>query len=146
MNNTIFYNLNNLPTIVAELKELMKIYRIFAFTGSLGAGKTTLVRSLLQACGVTGVISSPTFTYINIYINASGKKFYHFDLYRITNLQEFIDGGFDEYLNDQNAYVLIEWPEIIMPLLKKNICFISLEYIDEEKRSLYISCHQKGYV
>ncbi len=97
----------------------MPTHHIFAFTGSLGAGKTTLVRSLLQACGVTGVISSPTFTYVNIYTNNHGQKFYHFDLYRITTVQEFIDAGFDEYLNDQQAYVFIEWPEVIMPFFEK---------------------------
>ncbi len=145
MNNTMFYNLNNLPAVVAELKEFMKAHRIFAFIGSLGAGKTTLVRSLLQACGVTGVISSPTFTYVNIY-NVNDKKIYHFDLYRIHTLQEFIDAGFDEYLNDPDAYIFIEWPEVIMPLLKSNICFVSLEYIDEEKRSIYMSCYPRNLI
>jgi tRNA threonylcarbamoyladenosine biosynthesis protein TsaE len=164
MNKTIIYNLNDLPKIVAELKALMQTHRVFAFTGSLGAGKTTLVRSLLQACGVTGVISSPTFTYVNIYSAPSEQeappaahpepveglakteglaqpinKFYHFDLYRIINLQEFIDAGFDEYLNDPHAYVFIEWPEVIMPLLKNNVCFISLEYLAEDQRSITTS-------
>ncbi len=158
MNKTITYNLNDLPAIVGELKALMLTHRIFAFTGSLGAGKTTLVRSLLQACGVTGVISSPTFTYVNIYTSHAGQenqeaayhelvkglekplnKFYHFDLYRITDMQEFIDAGFDEYLNDPQAYVFIEWPEVIMPLLKNNVCFISLEYVAEDQRSMIIS-------
>jgi len=151
MNKTIIYNINDLPAIVAELKELMQTHRIFAFTGSLGAGKTTLVRSLLQACGVTGVISSPTFTYVNIYtavhpecsptgnVSKGGQKFYHFDLYRIINVQEFIDAGFDEYLNDPQAYIFIEWPEVIMPLLKNNVCFISLEYVSEDQRSITIS-------
>jgi len=152
MNKTIIYNINDLPKIVAELRALMQTHRIFAFTGSLGAGKTTLVRSLLQACGVTGVISSPTFTYVNIYTAPShssrvpgvdgcieGKKFYHFDLYRLAHVQEFIDAGFDEYLNDPQAYVFIEWPEIIKPLLKNNVCFVSLEYVSEDQRSINIS-------
>ncbi len=138
MNKTITYNLNDLPKIVAELKTLMETHRIFAFTGSLGAGKTTLIRSLLQACGVTGVISSPTFTYVNIYSNNVNQKFYHFDLYRIVHPQEFIDAGFDEYLNDPQAYVFIEWPEIIKPLLKNNVCFILLEYVAEDQRSITI--------
>jgi tRNA threonylcarbamoyladenosine biosynthesis protein TsaE len=138
MNKTIIYNLDDLPKIVAELKALMQTHRIFAFTGSLGAGKTTLIRSLLQACGVTGVISSPTFTYVNIYSNNTNQKFYHFDLYRITHPQEFIDAGFDEYLNDPQAYVFIEWPEIIKPILKNNVCFILLEYVAEDQRSITI--------
>lgn len=137
MNKPILYTHEDIPKIVADLQKLMQTYRIFAFTGLLGAGKTTLVRSLLQG-GVTGVISSPTFTYVNIYTNAAGQKFYHFDLYRITSMQEFIDAGFDEYLNDPDAYVLIEWPEVIKPLLKNNVCFVELEYVDEDTRSIVI--------
>lgn len=138
MNKPILYTHEDVPKIVADLQKIMQTHRIFAFAGSLGAGKTTLVRSLLQACGVTGVISSPTFTYVNIYTNGAGQRFYHFDLYRITSTQEFIDVGFDEYLNDPDAYVLIEWPEVIKPLLKKNVCFVELEYVDEDTRSIVI--------
>lgn len=132
------YTLDDLPNVVAELQKLMLTHRIFAFTGSLGAGKTTLIRNLLQACGVTGIISSPTFNYVNIYTIPAGKKIYHFDLYRITNVQEFVDAGFDEYLHDENAYVFIEWPEVIKPLLKDNVCFVDLEYISENQRSIAI--------
>lgn len=136
MNNTINYTLTELPILVAELQKRMKAHRVFACIGSLGAGKTTLVRSLLQACGVAGVISSPTFTYVNIYTHSNGQKFYHFDLYRITRASEFIDAGFDEYLNDPQAYVFIEWPEVVMALLPKDTCIISLDYRSEHDRTI----------
>ena len=138
MNTMITYTLNDLTSRVAQLKELMHDHRVFAFTGSLGAGKTTLIRSLLQTCGVTGIISSPTFTYVNIY-QVNGKKLYHFDLYRLTSAQEFIDAGFDEYLYDQQACIFIEWPEIIASLLPKHTCFVALDYVDAGKRSLHLS-------
>lgn len=139
MNKIISYALEDVPAIVAELQKLMQAYRIFAITGSLGAGKTTLIRSLLQACGVTGVISSPTFTYVNIYTDKNGNRIYHFDLYRIQSVQEFVEAGFDEYLHDPHGYVFIEWPEVIKDLLsKQQVCYVDLEYISEDQRSISI--------
>jgi|GEM_PF-226889 len=134
----LIYGLDQLPFIIDEFMMLMQKYHIFALKGSLGAGKTTLIRSLLQVCGVTGVISSPTFNYVNIYTNAAGQRIYHFDLYRIQNMQEFIDAGFDEYLNDPDAYVFIEWPEVIEPLLAGRACFFDLDYVGENQRSITI--------
>ncbi len=140
MTKTVIYALEELPTIITQLQKLMQQYRIFAIKGSLGAGKTTLVRSLFQACGIQGVLSSPTFTYVNIYTNQQGHKFYHFDLYRIQSAQEFIDAGFDEYLNDPEAYIFIEWPEVIEKLLsQQKVCILDLEYISENQRSITLS-------
>lgn len=139
MTKTVIYALEELPTIITQLQKLMQQYRIFAIKGSLGAGKTTLVRTLLQACGVQGVVASPTFTYVNIYTNKQGHKFYHFDLYRIQSPQEFIDAGFDEYLNDSEAYIFIEWPEVIEKFLNQHkVCTLDLEYISEDQRSIVI--------
>lgn len=133
------YSVDQLPEIVSDIRALMQEYRIFALTGSLGAGKTTLVRALLQACGVQGVISSPTFNYVNIYTDKNNKKIYHFDLYRLASAQEFIDAGFDEYLNDQDAYVFIEWPEVIQSLLaQQKVCNIALDYVSEGLRSISV--------
>lgn len=140
MTKTFIYALEELPTIITQLQKLMQRYHIFAIKGSLGAGKTTLVRTLLQACGVEGVIASPTFTYVNIYTNKQGQKFYHFDLYRISSMQEFIDAGFDEYLNDPEAYIFIEWPEVIEKLLdQQKVCILDLDYISEDQRSIAIA-------
>jgi tRNA threonylcarbamoyladenosine biosynthesis protein TsaE len=77
--------------------------------GELGAGKTTLVRALLQALGYSGPVKSPTYTLVELYV-VSRIYLHHFDFYRFTNPQEFLDAGLDEYFRD-DAVCLVEWPD-----------------------------------
>lgn len=112
---------------------------IFAITGPLGAGKTTVIQRVLRDCGVVGPITSPTFNYVNEYSNNKGEHFYHFDLYRINDVHSFQEMGFDEYLNQPNSWVFIEWPEVIKPLLTEGVCNIVFDYHDEvDKRIVTI--------
>src|SRR5579872_2214728 len=92
------YSLDDIPLVIRTLHELLGFCKVMTFTGSLGAGKTTLVQELLRYEGVQDVIQSPTFTYVTAYANPSGLKFYHFDLYRLTSMQDFVEAGFHEYL------------------------------------------------
>lgn len=138
---TLEYHIDQIPEVVKELSELLNRSRIITFTGPLGAGKTTLSQSLLRAQGITEVITSPTFTYVNAYKNQRGETFYHFDLYRIESLHDFIAQGFNEYLFQPQSWALIEWPEVIAPLLTHNVCHVTLEYhADPEKRLITIEC------
>ncbi|HLC07517.1 MAG TPA: tRNA (adenosine(37)-N6)-threonylcarbamoyltransferase complex ATPase subunit type 1 TsaE [Candidatus Babeliales bacterium] len=131
----IVYSLQQHDAVIQELKKLMADFQIFACSGSLGAGKTTTIKALLRSCGVTGPITSPTFTYVNEYENNQGERFYHFDLYRITSVEEFQSQGFDEYLYQSNSWSFIEWPEVIKPLLTHNVCYLSFDYHeDSDKR------------
>jgi tRNA threonylcarbamoyladenosine biosynthesis protein TsaE len=124
----ITYSLEQIDEIAAELAGMVPSVAIMTFVGPLGAGKTTMVRSLLRASGVQDTITSPTYTYLNIYRNQEGFTFYHFDLYRIVSLDDFINAGFNEYLYQPNSIALIEWPEIIDPLLMDRVCRISIDY------------------
>jgi len=135
----IVAGLDELDQVVDFLKSLFNVCQVFTFTGSLGAGKTTLVRALLKACGVQGGITSPTFTYLNRYKNERGETFYHFDCYRLENTDDFMSAGFDEYLYEQKSWSFIEWPEVVLPLLKKKVCNVSIEHAGPEKRKFLIS-------
>ena len=125
---TIIFDESNITDVAQQLVALMPECRIFTFNGPLGAGKTTLIRSMLKECGVTQAITSPTFTYLNVYENQKGQLFYHFDLYRLASLEEFQAAGFDEYLYQSHSWAFIEWPAVIMPLLKEKVCHITLDY------------------
>jgi len=96
--------------------------------GDLGAGKTTLVRGLLRAAGVTGAIKSPTYAVIEEY-SVAERKIFHFDLYRIADPEELEWIGIDDYLN-QSALCLVEWAEKgvgILPKANVNVMLVTQE-------------------
>lgn len=138
---TLIYTVEEIEAVAQILTQLLHQKRIITFIGPLGAGKTTIIRALLQTCGIVDPIVSPTFTYFTHYENQFGQHYYHFDLYRIQNVNEFKMAGFDEYLHIPGSFVLIEWPEIIESLLPPNICQVIIDYDkDPQKRIMQISC------
>lgn len=137
---TLVYTHEQLPQIVDQLYALLPTCKVMTFTGPLGAGKTTIIKQLLKKCNVAEPITSPTFTYVNVYENDQGQTFYHFDLYRIGSIDEFLEAGFDEYLYQPNSWAFIEWPEVIKPLLNQQTCNISIDYTAQElQRELTIT-------
>lgn len=132
-------NITLLDTQEIAQELLAKNAQIYTFTGSLGAGKTTLVQAMLKELGVTEITQSPTYTYVNRYTAADGRTIYHFDLYRLNTLDDFSQSGFEEYIHDPNGICFVEWPEIIKPILDSSACHVNLEYKDDKSRTLKIT-------
>lgn len=99
-----------------EFLKLFDKYRIFAFYGEMGVGKTTFIKAICKAAGIKDLVSSPSFALIYEYISESGQFFYHFDLYRIKEINELYDIGYEDYFYG-NGICLIEWPERAEELL-----------------------------
>jgi len=134
------YALEDVATVAAELAKLCQDCSVITFEGPLGAGKTTVIRELLRALGVTQPVTSPTFTYLHVYEDGQGRMFYHFDLYRLGSLDEFLAAGFDEHLNASGSVILVEWPAVIEPLLDERVCRVTLDYHPEsDKRVLRLT-------
>ncbi|MBF24015.1 MAG: tRNA (adenosine(37)-N6)-threonylcarbamoyltransferase complex ATPase subunit type 1 TsaE [Pusillimonas sp.] len=110
--------------------------------GDLGAGKTCFVRAFLRACGVTGRIKSPSYALLESY-KVSNLYFYHLDFYRFSDPREWIDAGFRDILQE-NAVVLIEWPEQAGGLLPPPDVDISLEYADHGRNARITAYSNKG--
>lgn len=127
----IHYTKDQLATVIDSIIPFIQGCFVVTIRGTLGAGKTTLVTQLLQRYGVKEAITSPTFSYMNTYYDASGNPIYHFDLYRIESVDAFLSAGFEEYLYQSKSLAVIEWPEIIMPLVTHQVCHIELEYGDD---------------
>ena len=103
--------IKDLPAIARILLENQKDKRIFALRGNMGAGKTTFMQSIAKELNCNDIVSSPTFSIINEYTIGNG-LIYHFDFYRIKNIQEAINIGVEEYLYS-GEYCFIEWAENI---------------------------------
>lgn len=133
------YTLDELPLVAQELYRQLGTYSVLTLNGGLGAGKTTLVQEILKLGGIHEAVQSPTFTTVATYTNALGYRFYHFDLYRLESMQDFIRGGFHEYLFEPQSYAFIEWPELILPLLmhhKERVLEVNIEVLHDQARKL----------
>ena len=118
-------------------KNLLKLERgIFCFYGPMGAGKTTLIKALLQHLGAVDSGHSPSFGLVNEYHDAQGNIVaYHFDFYRIQSLEEALDIGLEDYFAS-DVPIFIEWPEKIEALLPEECQKVSLYFIDENTRRI----------
>ena len=109
-------SVEELPRVAGELLADFPGKRIFAFYGELGAGKTTFIKALCRMLGVEDEALSPTFAIINEYATRDRAPVFHFDFYRILNITEIFDIGYEEYLSS-GSYCFIEWPERMQELL-----------------------------
>ena len=104
---------------------------VVVLNGDLGAGKTFFIKQVLQNFNVISA-NSPTFAIVNEYFG--DKTFYHFDFYRINKESELHDLGIEDYFNDEQAIIFIEWGNMFPAVLPKKRIEISISYINEHER------------
>jgi len=126
-----------LPTVAKELLAFADGQKFFIFEGDMAAGKTTFIKSLCEALGVEDVVSSPTFSIVNEYDSPKGAV-YHFDFYRLKNLQEAYDIGYEEYFYS-DSYCLVEWPSKVEELLPEEYIKIEITVTGNEQRLFQFS-------
>lgn len=137
----ISYSLANIENAAHQFWQYAHRYRTIAFSGELGAGKTTFINALCKHLGVEDTISSPTFAIINEYHfhkNGTEVIINHMDWYRIKDVEDAVNTGIEDILNQKDNYSLIEWPERARELLPYPHLWITMEETMEHERLLNI--------
>ena len=119
-------SIEEIAVAAKEFVTAMGDRKVFAFYGKMGAGKTTFIKAVCEELGVEDVINSPTFAIVNEYVDGKGEPVYHFDFYRIKNLQEVLDIGYEDYVYSGHM-CFMEWPELIENLLPDDAVKVTIE-------------------
>jgi tRNA threonylcarbamoyladenosine biosynthesis protein TsaE len=130
------YSLEDLSLIASEIISSAKS-KTLLFYGEMGVGKTTLIKEICKELKVQDSISSPTFSLVNEYQTSTNEKVFHFDFYRITDQEEALDIGIEEYFYN-NDWCLIEWPGNIENLLPLDAVEIHLTSAEKRMRNIQL--------
>jgi tRNA threonylcarbamoyladenosine biosynthesis protein TsaE len=143
---SLTYTLDNIDDAVKQFWEAASGHCILAFSGEMGAGKTTFIHHLCDYLGVEDAVSSPTFALINEYhfADPNGKDniIFHLDWYRLNSTEEAVQAGLEDCIDQAkkgNAYCFIEWPEKAIELLQPPYLWISIESIDPFQRLMSVT-------
>ena len=132
----ICYGINEVEQVAKQLIEHAKT-KTLLFYGGMGVGKTTLIKTIVRILGSDDDVNSPTFSIINEY-KLKDEKIYHFDLYRINNLEDAYNFGIEDYL-DSEYWKLIEWPEKIDSILHDDFDRIEIKLDTVNNRMLSLN-------
>jgi len=138
------YTLNQLDEVAPRLLQEAGGEKVWVFKGQMGAGKTTLIKSLTKALQVEDQVSSPSFGIVNEYQTQSKGLIFHFDFYRLDDPMEALDIGIEEYFYSGN-YCWLEWAENIASFLPERFFLIELTIESETGRLLTLHHHQDGH-
>ena len=140
----ISYTLDNVEQILQKFWNTVRDYPIIAFSGQMGAGKTTFIHKLCDFLQVEDAVSSPTFALINEYhFNADqvDNTIYHMDWYRLKGTEEAISAGMEDCLTQAkygNTFCFVEWPEKALDILPFPHIWIDIDSISETERSMRV--------
>lgn len=116
----------------AALAQQLKDGDILALSGDLGAGKSTLARSIIQSLCDVDDVPSPTFTFVQTYEGRQGENIWHFDFYRLDNPEDAYELGIEEAFD--GGLCLMEWPEKLGPLIPPQTVWLILEKEEQGRR------------
>ena len=117
------HNPDELPVAAKTILDGCAVIKVFAFSGEMGSGKTTIIKAMCRELGLDSKAVSPSFAIVNEYIGAT--PVFHIDLFRLNNLNEALDIGIEEYLASGN-YCFIEWAELIKNLLPEETVMVKI--------------------
>ena len=133
----IYFDFNEIEKTAKKFLEATRGYKIFAFRGDLGAGKTSFITALCKVLNVTETVTSPTYSIIQEYKTNDHKTIFHIDLYRIKSKEEAMDAGVEDCLLS-NDICMVEWPEKAPDIFPDNTIYSDIEILSESRRKLII--------
>jgi len=128
-------SLKDLDQAAESFLDAMGEAKVVAFSGEMGAGKTTFIQALCRKLGVAVEVNSPTFSLVNQYFTSEGRSVFHFDLYRIEDPAELFDMGYEEYFFSGDI-CFIEWPEKASHLIPEEALWVKIVVGENEARFL----------
>jgi len=131
------FELQEMKSVAKSFLRETENFKIFAFSGELGAGKTTFISALCEELGVAENVSSPTFSIIQEYETMDGKPVYHIDLYRIKSKAEAVEAGIEDCIYSGET-CFVEWPERAPSLFPEKTVFVALEVQSPNSRKLIV--------
>jgi tRNA threonylcarbamoyladenosine biosynthesis protein TsaE len=134
------YGIAEMPLIAAELGDVIRRFKVVTFSGNLGAGKTTLIKTLCQLWGIKDAVSSPTYALVNQYkCNGENNEsfIYHIDLYRVKDEEEAYGAGIEDNLYSGDL-CLVEWPEKAEGIIPEAALRVEITYVSPDQRHIHV--------
>jgi tRNA threonylcarbamoyladenosine biosynthesis protein TsaE len=131
----ISFDLQSIRSSAVKFWQQWSAFRVFAFHGEMGAGKTTFIRALCAIKGVVDTVGSPTFSIINEYRYPPGEKIFHIDLYRLKDEEEALRAGVEDTLYS-GSICLVEWPDRAPGIFPPETVHVRIEVLDPFTRKI----------
>ena len=135
MRNVIIRDETETKKFAIDVAQTLKKGDVIALVGDLGTGKTTLSKYIAEALGITETITSPTFTIVQEY-HSGRLPLYHFDVYRVDDIEEMYRIGYEEYFYGEGVCI-VEWADIVEEIIPEDAKVIFIEYGEDEGQRLY---------